>query len=49
MTKEELELYLSKIVEYFDKANDCYLSLMSNNQIDFLSDLEAIIDKYNIR
>lgn len=49
MTEEELELYLSKIVEYFDKANNCYFSLMSNNQSNFLSDLETIIDKYNIR
>lgn len=49
MTEVELELYLSKIVEYFDKANDCYFSLMTNNQCDFLSELETIIEKYNVR
>lgn len=47
--KEDLKFYLSKIVEYFDKANECYFSVMTNEQIGFLDEVENAIDKYDIR
>lgn len=48
MNEEDLKYYFRKIVEGFEQANNSLLSIMTNDQICFLDELKALIDKYEI-